>query len=124
MGVVEGNRSATEHDWEKTTSGGSRAFKRWIDDQLDGESCNVALIGEETAGRKWFNYEIEASWNKNGGVVGVFIHRLKDLDGNPSSKGSNPFGRVYNERNSEAPIFYCESLQHRRQRRLRILRTT
>jgi len=91
MGVVEGNKPASDNDWEEITSGGDRAIKKWIDDQLDGKSCNVVLIGENTAGRKWIKYEIETAWNTKKGLVGVYIHKLKDLDGNQSSKGSNPF---------------------------------
>jgi MTH538 TIR-like domain (DUF1863) len=49
------------------------------------------LIGENTAGRKWINYEIKSAWNSKKGLVGVFIHRLKDLDGYQTSKGRNPF---------------------------------
>ncbi len=91
MGVVEGNKPATDNEWEKITKGGPKAIQRWIDDQLDGKSCNVVLIGENTAGRKWIDYEIEAAWNNNKGVVGVYIHRLKDFDGNQTPKGRNPF---------------------------------
>lgn len=91
MGIVEGNRSATDHDWEQITKGGDKAIQKWIDDQLDGKSCNAVLIGENTAGRKWINYEIATAWNNKKGVVGVYIHRLKDLDSNQSSKGRNPF---------------------------------
>lgn len=91
MGVIEGNKPATDNDWEKITKGGDKAIQKWIDDQLHGKSCNVVLIGENTAGRKWINYEITTAWNEGKGVVGVHIHRLKDLDGNQSSKGRNPF---------------------------------
>ena len=61
MGVGEGNKPATDNDWETITKGGDKAIQRWIDDQLDGKSCNVVLIGENTAGRKWIKYEIEAA---------------------------------------------------------------
>jgi len=91
MGVVEGNKPATDNDWEEITSGGDEAIREWIDDQLDGKSCNVVLIGEKTAGRKWIKYEIKSAWNNKKGLVGVYIHRLKDLDGNQASKGRNPF---------------------------------
>ena len=91
MGVVEGNNPATDNDWEKITKGGDKAIQKWIGDQLYGKSCNVVLIGENTAGRKWINYEIKTAWNEGKGVVGIYIHRLKDLDGNQSSKGGNPF---------------------------------
>jgi MTH538 TIR-like domain (DUF1863) len=91
MGVVEGNKPANDNEWETIAKGGDRAIQRWIDDQLNGKSCNVVLIGESTAGRKWIEYEIRKAWNTNKGVVGVYIHKLKDFDGNQSSKGSNPF---------------------------------
>lgn len=91
MGVVEGNKPATDNDWEAITKGGDKAIQKWIDDQLDGKSCNVVLVGENTAGRKWIKYEIKSAWNSDKGLVGVFIHRLKDLDGNQCSKGRNPF---------------------------------
>lgn len=91
MGVVEGNRPASDNDWEAIKKGGDAAIERWIDGQLNGKSCNVVLIGENTAGRKWIKYEIKKAWNSGKGLVGVYVHRLKDLDGNQSSKGRNPF---------------------------------
>jgi hypothetical protein len=91
MGVVEGNKPASDNDWEEIESGGDRAIQKWIDDQLDGKSCNVVLIGENTAGRKWIDYEIKSTWNSKKALVGVYIHRLKDLDGNQALKGKNPF---------------------------------
>lgn len=91
MGVVEGNKPASDNDWEEIKKGGDAAIEEWIDGQLNGKSCNVVLIGENTAGRKWINYEIKSAWNNKKGLVGVYIHRLKDLDGNQASKGRNPF---------------------------------
>lgn len=91
MGVVDGNKPATDNDWETVKKGGDAAIKKWIDDQLDGRSCTVVLIGSETAGRKWIDYEIEKSWNEGKGVLGIHVHNLKDSDGKQSSKGKNPF---------------------------------
>jgi hypothetical protein len=91
MGVVEGNKPATDNEWEGVTAGGDKAIQKWIDDQLDGKSCNVVLIGAATAGRKWIKYEIEKAWNTKRGLVGVYIHRLKDFDSKQSLKGRNPF---------------------------------
>jgi len=71
--------------------GGKKSIQKWIDDQLNGRSCCVVLIGKETAGRKWIKYEIEKSWNGGKGVLGIYIHNLKDLDGNQTTKGKNPF---------------------------------
>jgi hypothetical protein len=91
MGVVEGNTPATGNGWETITRGGDKRIQRWIDAQLYGKSCTVVLIGEETANRKWINYEIEASWNAGKGLVGIHIHKLKNLQREISRKGRNPF---------------------------------
>lgn len=91
MGVIEGNLPASDNDWEAIKKGGDSAIQKWIDGQLDGKSCTVVLIGANTAGRKWIKYEIETAWNVGKGVVGIFIHGLKDLDGKQSSQGRNPF---------------------------------
>lgn len=91
MGVIEGNTPVSDNDWEAVKKGGAKAIKAWIDGQLHGRSCTVVLVGEKTAGRKWIDYEIEASWNAGKGVVGICIHNLEDRDGNQSQKGKNPF---------------------------------
>jgi hypothetical protein len=91
MGVVEGNELASDNDWEQITRGGDAAIERWIDKQMEGRSCVVVLIGSETAGRKWIKYEIKKGWNDGKGVVGIFIHNLKDRDGQQTWKGKNPF---------------------------------
>ena len=46
------------------------------------------------AGRKWIKHEIKESWKAGKGVVGVYIHNLKDSDGNQSQKGRNPFDDI------------------------------
>jgi len=91
MGVVEGNRPASDNDWETIKKGGDTAIKKWIDGQLSGKSSAIVLIGEKTAGRKWIKYEIKKAWEDGKGVLGIYVHNLKDKDGNQSTKGSNPF---------------------------------
>ena len=91
MGVVDGNVPVHDNKWEEVKKGGDKAIKEWIDSQLKGRSVTIVLIGENTAGRKWIKYEIEESWNRGKGVLGVYIHNLHDSDGNKSSKGANPF---------------------------------
>lgn len=94
MGVIEGNQVAQDNDWETIKLGGDRAISNWIDQQLEGRSCTVVLIGEETANRKWVKEEIIRSWSKGLGVVGIHIHGLKNLDGYQSRKGANPFNTL------------------------------
>ena len=89
--MVEGNKPAPDNDWEQITRGGDAAIQRWIDGQLSGKSCAVVLIGSATAGRKWIKHEIEKAWNDGKGVLGVYIHNLKDQTGQQSSRGQNPF---------------------------------
>lgn len=94
IGVVEGNRPATDNKWEEIKKGGDAAIKRWINDQMKYRSCTVVLVGSKTANRKWINYEIIKSWNDDKGIVGIHIHGLKDSEGYVSRKGSNPFNFI------------------------------
>lgn len=91
IGVIEGNAPASDNDWETVKKGGDAAIQKWIDNQLDGRSCAIVLIGSETAGRKRINYEIGKAWNEGKGVLGIHIHKLKNSQGNQSTKGANPF---------------------------------
>ena len=91
MGVIEGDAPVSDNDWETITRGGDKAIQNWIDGQLQGKSCAIALIGANTAGRKWIKYEIKKSWNDGKGLLGIHIHNLQDRDGRQSAKGYNPF---------------------------------
>lgn len=91
MGVIEGNTPVSDNDWETITSGGDSAISRWIDGQLLGRSCSIVLIGSGTAGRKWIKYEIKKSWGDGKGVLGIYIHNLKDRNEQQSARGRNPF---------------------------------
>lgn len=94
MGVIEGNRPCSDNDWETITKSGDTAIKNWIAQQMQGKSCVIVLIGANTAGRKWINYEIVKGWDDGKGVLGVYVHRLKDSGGSQSLRGSNPFESI------------------------------
>lgn len=47
------------------------------------------------------DHEITKAWNGSKGVVGVYIHNLKNLAGLQSSKGANPFTGHTIESNKE-----------------------
>ena len=91
MGVIEGNSPCSDNDWETVTKGKDSAIQNWINDQLKNRSCTIVLIGEKTQGRKWIKYEIEKSWNDGKGLLGIYIHNLKNAAGEQSSQGKNPF---------------------------------
>lgn len=94
IGAIEGNRPATDNDWESITKGGDEKIKKWIAEQMDGKSCVVVLIGSNTAGRKWIKHEIIKGWKDKKEVVGVYVHNLTDRDDKQATKGANPFASI------------------------------
>lgn len=104
IGTVEGNKPASDNDWETVTKKGDAAIEKWINDQLNGRSCTVVLIGSKTAKRKWIDYEIEKSWNDKKGVLGIHVHNLKDSNENQSEKGDNPFTHFTMERDKKTKL--------------------
>ena len=62
---------------------------------MEGTSVTVVLIGAETADREYVQYEIARSWEIDNGLIGVYIHKLKDSYGDRDSKGNDPFTPSY-----------------------------
>jgi len=94
IGTIEGNRPASDNDWETVTKSGDDAIKKWIADQMKGRSCTIVLVGTNTANRKWINHEIIRSWDQGMGVVGIHVHGLQNRDGQTSAIGGNPFDHI------------------------------
>ncbi len=95
MGMVSDDSTFSDNDWEKVKKDSDLAIKRWINSEMSMRSCVVVLIGESTSSRKWVKYEIEKAYELNKGIVGIYIHGLKDRNGNQTTKGSNPFYNIY-----------------------------
>lgn len=93
MGTVEGQPVLSSNEWEDVAKGGDDAIKKWIDENMKGKSCNVVLIGSQTAGREWVEYEFTKAWADGKGVLGIYIHNLTDHNQNTTTKGKNPFSR-------------------------------
>lgn len=81
--------------WEEVKKKGEDAIKGWIDNQLEGTSVTVVLIGAETNGRQYVDYEIEQSRKRGSGLLAIYIHKLKNKDGYTDVKGENPFDYWY-----------------------------
>lgn len=81
-------------DFEEVKKGGDAAIKRWIENQLLGTSVTVVLIGKDTSNREYVQYELQKSFLRGNGLLGIYIHQLKDRNGNTSAKGSNTFGEI------------------------------
>lgn len=91
MDKLECNSLASSNNWKEVTESGNQAIKDWINNKMDGKACLIVFIGKNTAGRKWIQYEILKAWDDGLGVIGIYVHNLKDSDGDLSIKGSNPF---------------------------------
>lgn len=91
IGALEDNKPVSANEWEEVKRKGHKAIEKWIDDNMRYRSCVIVLVGEETADRPWVKYEIEKAWNEGRGVVGIYIHNIKDPLNGKCHKGRNPF---------------------------------
>ena len=83
-------------DFEEVKKGGDEAIRRWIDDQLDGTSVTVVLVGSDTCTSKYVKYEIDQSIAKGNGLLGIDISKIKDLSRNTSERcGQIPKGYAF-----------------------------
>jgi len=92
--------------WEEVKKKGDAAIKKWIDNQLTGTSVTVVLIGAETNSRDYVKYELEQSWKKGNGILGIYIHQMKDSDGKTCTKGSNTFGPIFTNPDDDKKYFF------------------
>lgn len=99
-------------DFEEVKKGGDAAIKRWIDNQLSGTSITVVLIGSETSNREYVKYELQRSFEKGNGMLGIYVHQIKDRFGNTSNKGSNAFGELGKDKNGKAIYFSVDYLTY------------
>ena len=93
--VTQGNYTAAgfvdSAEMEELKRSRDSEIKRWIDSQLDNTSVTCVLTGSETSKSKWVNYEIQESIDRSNGLVGIYIHNVKDMKGHTSRKGESPF---------------------------------
>ena len=78
-------------EWEKVKRKDDNEIKKWIDLQLEGTSVTVVLIGSDTYNKKWINYEILSSCKRGNGILGIYVHNIRNRFGSRASKGKNPF---------------------------------
>ena len=95
MGKVSDSSTFSDNDWEEVKEKTDRDIKAWIDAQLAMRSFIVVLVGETTSTRKWVKYEIQKAYELNKGIVGIYVHNLKDSEGNQTKMGGNPFDKIY-----------------------------
>jgi hypothetical protein len=66
-------------------------IQRMILKHLKDTTVTVVLIGSETANRPWVKYEVEESLARKNGLLGIYIHHLKNQNQSTSwLRGSKP----------------------------------
>lgn len=107
--VTQGKEAAgfiDSADFEKIKKQGDAAIKKWIDGQLVGTSVTVVLIGEETSSRPYVQYELQQSYERGNGILGVHIYNCKNRDGITCAKGSTTFGELGKDSSGNSVYFY------------------
>lgn len=56
-----------------------------------GTTVTVVLIGAKTSEREYVDYEIQRSWDRGNGLLGIYIHNIEARDGYTDTKGKDPF---------------------------------
>ena len=95
-------------EFEEVERQGDAAIKKWIDAQLSGTSVTVVLIGSQTSTRDYVKYELQKSYAKGNGMLGIYIHQCKDFSGKPDVKGSNQFGEIGKDADGK-PVYFSVS---------------
>src|SRR3989442_1153994 len=86
----ESNKFMDAAAWEEVKRKGEAAVKAGVDRGLKGTGVTVVLIGQETATRPFVRYEIGESFRRKNGLLGIYIHRIRNSDKKTSRKGRNP----------------------------------
>ena len=111
MGIIDGNEPVDVNAWEDIKRRGDHSIQKWIDNEIAKSECVVVLIGSQTSNRRWVQYEIKQAWYQGKGLLGIYIHNLKDLRTGLSIKGQNPFSNLITTINGRsinlANIIHC-----------------
>ncbi len=107
IGALEDNRPVSANEWEEVKRKGKENIEKWIDDNMKYRSCVVVLVGQETADREWVQFEIKKAWKEGRGLLGIYIHNLKDANGQRCIQGKNPFDKFYYGNRRLSSIVKC-----------------
>jgi hypothetical protein len=87
--------------WEEVKKKTDAEIEKWIGEQLVGTSVTVVLIGAETSTRPYVGYEIKLSHNRGNGILGIYIHDMKDVNSKTDTKGANPLANWHVEKDGQ-----------------------
>jgi hypothetical protein len=94
MGALEGQSLCTANAWEEVKRKGNASIERWIEENMHGKSCVVALVGAQTASRPWVVHELSKGWNDGKGVLAIRVDKLLDSNSQASTAGVNPLSKI------------------------------
>ncbi len=80
---------------ERMGRDGLTAIYQWIEAEVQSSDITVVLIGQETAGRHFVEYEIAQAQKIQQPIFGVHIHQIKDAEGNGDRSGQNPLLPIF-----------------------------
>ena len=92
-------------EWESIKRQGNAAIENWIERQFKGTTVTIVLIGKETYARQWVRHEIKRSHELKKGMLGIYIHNVKDPQTGSDPKGKNPFDYWCLENNGSKKYF-------------------
>jgi hypothetical protein len=76
--------------WEEARKKSDAAIEKMIDDALENTTVTVVFIGNQTANRKFINYEITQSIKRGNGLFGIQIHHLENQNQETDAPGATP----------------------------------
>ncbi len=81
--------------WEKTRDRRESTIKEKILEGLKDTDITIVLIGRFTSDREWVLHEISESIHRKNGLLGIYIHNIKNRNGEIDDQGENPFNKFY-----------------------------
>lgn len=112
--VAKPSEERAEGFWDSSVFEASKrqsadALKRFLREGLENTSVTCVLAGTNTYARRWVRYEIARSVIRGNGIVTVFIHGVRDREGQLATKGPDPLAQmgVYRADN-DRKIYLCE----------------
>jgi len=80
--------------FEASKKKGDASLKAFLREGMDNTSVTCVLAGTDTWKRRWVRYEIARSVLKGNGLLTVYIHGVKNQQGEMTEKGSDPLANM------------------------------
>jgi hypothetical protein len=80
--------------FEASKRRGDDVLKAFLRDGMENTSVTCVLTGMDTWTRRWVRYEIARSLIKGNGLLTVYIHSVKNKNGEVATKGADPLAQM------------------------------